>query len=490
MFSSVLIANRGEIAVRVIRACKELGIETIAVYSTADRDSLHVKMADRAVCIGGPAARDSYLNMSNLIAAARNLGAEAIHPGYGFLAENPHFANLCQTHGIKFIGPQADVIEALGDKAKAREIARAAGVPLVPGSDGVVHNYEEAEEIAENIGYPVIIKASAGGGGKGMRLAHSPKGLKEALITARLEAGAAFGNEDLYIEKYIEEPRHIEIQILGDETGNLIHLGERDCSIQRRNQKLLEESPSSGLDPSTREKMGQLALDTAQAAGYFSAGTVEFLVDKYGQFFFIEMNTRIQVEHPVSEMVTGVDIVKEQIRIAAGYPLSYAQEDIKIEGWAIECRVNAEDPRRNFQPSPGTIGQYIVPGGPGVRVILTSTFPAPSILARMEATSWLICLLPWVGSSDSNPVPGRSASFCSEPVGQIKAKRPKQTRISTRYCTGLLRSHELAPPSLLFSRIHSSSILLSSFKTNLYLLLPQTIHINYHRPNFLLYLLL
>lgn len=368
MFSSVLIANRGEIAVRVIRACKELGIETIAVYSTADRDSLHVKMADRAVCIGGPAARDSYLNMSNLIAAARNLGAEAIHPGYGFLAENPHFANLCQTHGIKFIGPQADVIEALGDKAKAREIARAAGVPLVPGSDGVVHNYEEAEEIAENIGYPVIIKASAGGGGKGMRLAHSPKGLKEALITARLEAGAAFGNEDLYIEKYIEEPRHIEIQILGDETGNLIHLGERDCSIQRRNQKLLEESPSSGLDPSTREKMWQLALDTAQAAGYFSAGTVEFLVDKYGQFFFIEMNTRIQVEHPVSEMVTGVDIVKEQIRIAAGYPLSYAQEDIKIEGWAIECRVNAEDPRRNFQPSPGTIGQYIVPGGPGVRV--------------------------------------------------------------------------------------------------------------------------
>jgi acetyl-CoA carboxylase biotin carboxylase subunit len=247
LFSSVLIANRGEIAVRVIRACKELGIETIAVYSTADRDSLHVKMADRAVCIGGPAARDSYLNMSNLIAAARNLGAEAIHPGYGFLAENPHFANLCQTHGIKFIGPQADVIEALGDKAKAREIARAAGVPLVPGSDGVVHNYEEAEEIAENIGYPVIIKASAGGGGKGMRLAHSPKGLKEALITARLEAGAAFGNEDLYIEKYIEEPRHIEIQILGDETGNLIHLGERDCSIQRRNQKLLEESPSSGL---------------------------------------------------------------------------------------------------------------------------------------------------------------------------------------------------------------------------------------------------
>ncbi|NLO22126.1 MAG: acetyl-CoA carboxylase biotin carboxylase subunit [Syntrophomonadaceae bacterium] len=368
MFSKILIANRGEIAVRIIRACRELGIETIAVYSTADRDSLHVKMADQAVCIGGAAARDSYLNISNLIAAAKNLGADAIHPGYGFLAENPYFANLCQTHGIKFIGPRADVIEALGDKVRAREIARAAAVPLVPGSDGAVNSYEEALEIAENIGYPVMIKASAGGGGKGMRLAQSRESLKEALSTARLEASSAFGNEQIYMEKYIEEPRHIEIQVLGDEAGHLIHLGERDCSLQRRNQKLLEESPSSCLDPATRKKMGEVALNTARAADYYSAGTVEFLVDKYGQFFFIEMNTRIQVEHPVSEMVTGIDIVKEQIRIAAGYSLSYAQEDVKLDGWAIECRVNAEDPQRNFQPSPGTIGQYIVPGGPGVRV--------------------------------------------------------------------------------------------------------------------------
>lgn len=368
MFSRVLIANRGEIAVRVIRACKELGIETIAAYSTADRDSLHVKMADQAVCIGGAAARDSYLNISNLIAAAKNLGVQAIHPGYGFLAENPYFADLCQTYNIKFIGPRPEVIEALGDKVRARAIARAAGVPLVPGSDGAVTTYKEALEIAHDIGYPVMIKASAGGGGKGMRLAHSQESLKEALDTAKMEARAAFGNDEIYLEKYIEEPRHIEIQVLGDELGNLIHLGERDCSLQRRNQKLLEEAPSSGLDPLTRKKMGEVAVNMARAAGYYSAGTVEFLVDKYGNFYFIEMNTRIQVEHPVTEMVTGIDIVKEQIRIGAGYPLSYAQEDVKLLGWAIECRVNAENPQRNFQPCPGTVGQYIVPGGPGVRV--------------------------------------------------------------------------------------------------------------------------
>lgn len=368
MFSRVLIANRGEIAVRVIRACKELGIETIAAYSTADRDSLHVKMADQAVCIGGAAARDSYLNISNLIAAAKNLGVQAIHPGYGFLAENPYFADLCQTYNIKFIGPRPEVIEALGDKVRARAIARAAGVPLVPGSDGAVTTYKEALEIAQDIGYPVMIKASAGGGGKGMRLAHSQESLKEALDTAKMEARAAFGNDEIYLEKYIEEPRHIEIQVLGDELGNLIHLGERDCSLQRRNQKLLEEAPSSGLDPLTRKKMGEVAVNMARAAGYYSAGTVEFLVDKYGNFYFIEMNTRIQVEHPVTEMVTGIDIVKEQIRIGAGYPLSYAQEDVKLLGWAIECRVNAENPQRNFQPCPGTVGQYIVPGGPGVRV--------------------------------------------------------------------------------------------------------------------------
>jgi acetyl-CoA carboxylase biotin carboxylase subunit len=368
LFSRVLIANRGEIAVRIIRACKELGIETVAVYSTADRDSLHVKMADVAVCIGAAPARESYLNISNLIAAAQNSGAQAIHPGYGFLAENPHFADLCQTYNIKFIGPRAEVIEALGDKVQAREIARAAGVPLVPGSDGAISSYEEAVQVAANIGYPVMIKASAGGGGKGMRLAHSRENLKEALSTAKLEADAAFGNDQIYIEKYIEEPRHIEIQVLGDESGNIIHLGERDCSLQRRNQKLLEESPSSLLNQEMRQKMGTVAVEAARAAGYYSAGTVEFLVDKHLNFYFIEMNTRIQVEHPVSEMVTGIDIVKEQIRIAAGYPLGYAQEEVRLNGWAIECRVNAEDTENNFRPYPGTVGQYIAPGGPGVRV--------------------------------------------------------------------------------------------------------------------------
>ncbi len=368
MFSRVLIANRGEIAVRIIRACKELGIETVAVYSVADRDSLHVKMADMAVCIGGAPARESYLNISNIIAAAQNSGAQAIHPGYGFLAENPYFADLCQTYNLKFIGPRADVIEAMGDKVKAREIARAAGVPLVPGSDGAVISYEEAVTVAQEIGYPVMIKASAGGGGKGMRLAHTPESLKEALSTARMEANAAFGNDEIYIEKYIEEPRHIEIQVLGDEYGNLIHLGERDCSLQRRNQKLLEESPSTMLNEEMRQKMGEVAINAARAAEYFSAGTVEFLVDKKCNFYFIEMNTRVQVEHPVTEMVTGIDIVKEQIKIAAGQALSYAQDDVKFRGWAIECRVNAEDPDNNFQPYPGTVGQYVVPGGPGVRV--------------------------------------------------------------------------------------------------------------------------
>jgi len=368
LFSRVLIANRGEIAVRVIRACRELGIETVAVYSIADRDSLHVKMADLAVCIGGAPARESYLNISNIIAAAQNSGAQAIHPGYGFLAENPYFADLCQTYNIKFIGPRASVIETMGDKVKAREIARAAGVTLVPGSDGAVSSYEEAVTVAQEIGYPVMIKASAGGGGKGMRLAHNRELLKEALSTARMEANAAFGNDEIYIEKYIEEPRHIEIQVLGDEYGNLIHLGERDCSLQRRNQKLLEESPSSLLNEEMRKRMGEVAVAAAREADYFSAGTVEFLVDKNYNFYFIEMNTRVQVEHPVTEMVTGIDIVKEQIRIAAGHKLSYAQDDVKINGWAIECRVNAEDPDNNFQPYPGTVGQYVIPGGPGVRV--------------------------------------------------------------------------------------------------------------------------
>lgn len=368
MFEKILIANRGEIALRVIRACQELGIPNVVVYSVADKDSLPVKLADEAVCIGGAQARESYLNIPNIIAAARNTGADAIHPGYGFLAENAYFAELCNTYDIKFIGPRSDVIDTMGNKVKARELVKPAGVPVVPGSDGAVSNYQEALAVASQIGYPVMIKASAGGGGRGMRLAHSRDSLKEALSTARMEAGAAFGNDAVYIEKYLEEPRHIEFQILGDEHGNLVHLGERDCSLQRRNQKLLEESPSSFLDDNLRQTMGDVAIAAAKAANYCSAGTVEFLVDKNRNFYFIEMNTRVQVEHPVTEMVTGIDIVKEQIRIAAGEPLRFSQEDIMLNGWAIECRINAEDAENDFRPSPGQVGQYVVPGGPGIRV--------------------------------------------------------------------------------------------------------------------------
>lgn len=368
MFSKILIANRGEIAVRVIRACRELGIKTVAVYSQPDIDSLHVKMADEAVCIGEASARLSYLNIPNIISAAKNSGADAIHPGYGFLAENAYFADLCHTYGIKFIGPKAEVIQLMGDKIKARELVKKAGVPLVPGSDGNISDYQEAITVASDMGYPVMIKAAAGGGGKGMRLAHSQTTLKEALDMAKMEAKAAFGNDEVYIEKYIEEPRHIEIQILGDEYGNIIHLGERDCSLQRRNQKLLEEAPSSFLDEELRQKMGSVAINAAKAANYYSAGTIEFLVDQHKNFFFIEMNTRIQVEHAVTEMVTGVDIVKEQIRIAAGGKLTLKQEEVIINGCAIECRINAENPDNDFSPAPGQIGRYIVPGGPGVRV--------------------------------------------------------------------------------------------------------------------------
>lgn len=368
MFEKILIANRGEIALRVIRACQELGIPNVVAYSIADKDSLPVRLADEAVCIGGPQARESYLNIPNIIAAARNTGADAIHPGYGFLAENAYFSELCNTYDIKFIGPRSDVIDTMGNKVKAREVVKSAGVPVVPGSDGAVGSYQEALQVASQIGYPVMIKASAGGGGRGMRLAHSRESLKEALSTARMEAGAAFGNDAVYIEKYLEEPRHIEFQVLGDEYGNLVHLGERDCSLQRRNQKLLEESPSSFLDDSLRKTMGDVAVKAAKAANYSNAGTVEFLVDKNRSFYFIEMNTRVQVEHPVTEMVTGIDIVKEQIRIAAGEPLRFAQENIVLNGWAIECRINAEDAENDFRPSPGRMGQYVVPGGPGIRV--------------------------------------------------------------------------------------------------------------------------
>ena len=368
MFNKVLIANRGEIAVRVIRACRELNIPTVAVYSTADRNSMHVRLADESVCIGEAAANQSYLNLANIISAAQNTGADAIHPGYGFLAENAYFAALCQTHELKFVGPPAQVIEMMGDKVQAREMARQAGVPLVPGSSGAVGSFEEACQVADMIGYPVMIKASAGGGGKGMRLAHNAASLKEALQTARLEAGAAFVNDEINMEKYIEEPRHIEIQILADEHGHVIYLGERDCSLQRRNQKLLEESPSTLLDDELRIRMGTVAVELARLAGYTSAGTVDFLVDKNRNFYFIEMNTRIQVEHPVTELVTGIDIVKEQIRIAAGMPLTIQQEDVVLRGWAMECRINAEDPDYDFRPSPGKVDLFYQQCGPGVRV--------------------------------------------------------------------------------------------------------------------------
>ncbi|SHJ10757.1 acetyl-CoA carboxylase biotin carboxylase subunit [Desulfofundulus thermosubterraneus] len=368
MFKKILIANRGEIALRIIRACREMGIKTVVVYSEADRDSLPVRMADEAYCIGPAPAAKSYLNITNIISAAIVSGADAIHPGYGFLAENAGFAEICESCGLTFIGPPASAMEKMGAKAVARETVLKAGVPVVPGSPGVLRDVQEALEVAEEIGYPVLVKASAGGGGRGMRVAQGPEDLIRAVQTAQTEAQAAFGNAQVYVEKYVDEPRHIEFQILGDKHGNIVHLGERDCSIQRRNQKMIEESPSTALTPELRRKMGEMAVRAARAVGYCNAGTVEFLLDKHQNFYFIEMNTRIQVEHPVTEMVTGIDLIKEQIRLAAGEPLGYTQEDIQIRGWAIECRINAEDPARNFTPSPGLISAYLPPGGPGIRL--------------------------------------------------------------------------------------------------------------------------
>ncbi|MGE5552786.1 MAG: acetyl-CoA carboxylase biotin carboxylase subunit [Betaproteobacteria bacterium] len=368
MFNKVLVANRGEIAIRVMRACRELGIGTVAIYSEADRDSLHVRYADEAYCVGPAPAAKSYLNIPNIISAAVIAGVDAIHPGYGFLAENSYFAEICETHGLKFIGPSAAAIELMGDKATAKKTMAAAGVPVVPGSEGAVSDETEAVEVAAEIGYPVLVKASAGGGGKGMRVAHNRKDLVAALRAAKNEAEAAFGNPAVYIEKFVEEPRHIEVQVLADEHGNAVYLGERDCSLQRRHQKVLEEAPSTFLTPERRREMGQVAVTGIKRVGYANAGTVEFLVDKHGNFYFIEMNTRIQVEHPVTELVTGIDLVKEQLRIAAGEPLGYRQEDIALVGHAIECRINAEDPEFDFRPSAGRITRLLLPGGPGVRV--------------------------------------------------------------------------------------------------------------------------
>jgi acetyl-CoA carboxylase biotin carboxylase subunit len=367
MFHKVLIANRGEIAVRIIRACKELGIKTVAVYSQADIHSLHVKLADESVCIGPAPSAQSYLNINAIISAAELTDAEAIHPGYGFLSENAKFAEVCEKCGITFIGPTAESMRIMGDKISARQAVIKQGVPILPGTKEGVHSVEEAVNVAKEIGFPVIIKATAGGGGRGMKIVHSQAALPNAFATARAEAQSGFGNPEVYIERYCEKPRHVEIQVLGDKHGNVIHLGERDCSIQRRHQKLIEEAPSTVVTPEIRKAMGEAAVRAAAAVGYNSAGTVEFLVDKQNNFYFMEMNTRIQVEHPVTEMVTGVDIVREQIRSAAGIPLRYKQEDIQIRGHAIECRINAEDPFK-FTPCPGKITAYHPPGGFGVRV--------------------------------------------------------------------------------------------------------------------------
>ena len=368
MFKKVLIANRGEIALRVIRACRELGIGTVAVYSEADRESLHVRFADDDVCIGPPPARQSYLRIPNLIAAAEITGADAIHPGYGFLAENAEFADTCKASGITFIGPTGEQIRQMGDKATAKRLAQAAGVATVPGTEGTVQDMEAALAQVEGIGFPVIIKATAGGGGKGMRVAHDPEQFAQVFSLAQNEALAAFGNGEVYVEKYLARPRHVEIQVMGDTHGKVVHFGERDCSVQRRHQKLIEESPSPALGPELRSSMGEAAVRLAAAIDYVGAGTLEFLLDEDGSFYFMEMNTRIQVEHPVTEMVTSFDLVKEQIRVAAGEHISFRGEGGRLRGHAIECRINAEDPYRNFQPSPGLITAYHPPGGPGVRL--------------------------------------------------------------------------------------------------------------------------
>ncbi len=366
MFEKILIANRGEIALRIHRACREMGIKTVAVHSTADSNAMHVRLADESVCIGPAPARESYLNKAAILSAATITGADAIHPGYGFLSENADFAQMVEEHGFTFIGPTSEHIKMMGDKITAKQAAERAGLPLVPGSDGALENEDEALETATRIGFPVLIKATAGGGGKGMKVAHSVGELREAYRLARQEAKAAFGNDSVYMEKYLQQPRHIEMQILADNHGNVVHLGERDCSLQRKHQKLLEEAPSPALNADQRARIGRIATDAIAKLGYRNAGTIEFLYEN-GEFYFIEMNTRLQVEHPVTEAITGLDLVREQIRIANGAPLGYTQEDIRFSGHAIECRVNAEDPD-TFMPSPGRIGGYHAPGGLGIRV--------------------------------------------------------------------------------------------------------------------------
>ena len=368
MLKKVLIANRGEIAVRIIRACREMGVRTVAIYSEADKNALHVQLADEAICVGPAPSNKSYLNVKAILEAACLTGADSIHPGFGFLSENPNFAKICQEMGIKFIGPDYKLIELLGNKSRAKETMKRAGVPVVPGSDGLIYSKEQAVNLAEQFKYPVMLKASAGGGGRGIRVAYSKEELEKEYDIVKQEAKVAFNDDSLYLEKFVENPRHVEIQILADEHGNCIHLGERDCSVQRRNQKVLEETPSGILDEETRKKMGEVAVKAVKEIGYSNAGTIEFLVDKNKDFYFMEMNTRVQVEHPVTEMVTGVDIIKEQIKIASGEELTYKQEDIKFDGHSMEVRINAENPDKNFMPCPGTITGLHIPGGNGIRV--------------------------------------------------------------------------------------------------------------------------
>ena len=387
MINKILIANRGEIAVRIIRACKEMNVKTVAVYSEVDKDAMHVKLADEAICIGPANSSKSYLNFKNIIEAANITGADAIHPGFGFLSENSQFAKICEESNIKFIGPNYKVIEMMGNKSNAKELMKNAGVPVVPGSDGSVKGLKDAIKIANEIGYPIMLKAAAGGGGKGIRIVNVPEELESNYNIVKQEAKLSFNDDEIYIEKFIKNPRHVEIQILADEHGNVIHLGERDCSIQRRNQKVIEETPSTAIDDKLRNKMGEAAIKAVKASGYTSCGTIEFLVDSDKNFYFMEMNTRIQVEHPITEERTGIDIVKAQIRISAGEPLKIKQKDVKFNGYSIECRINAENPAKNFRPCPGTITGVILPGGNGVRVdtAIYSGYTIPSNYDSMIA---------------------------------------------------------------------------------------------------------
>jgi len=425
MFTKILIANRGEIAVRIARACSELGIGTVAVYSDADADAMHVKIADEAVNIGPALSRKSYLSIDNILQAAKETGAQAIHPGYGFLSENENFAQRCSENDIVFIGPPPETVAMAGNKSRARKVLSELDIPIIPGSEGVASSVENAIETAEGIGYPVIIKASGGGGGRGMRIANDGSELSEAFAIAAGEARAAFGNPDLYIEKYIHKPRHIEIQILADRHGNVIHLGERECSIQKRYQKLNEESPSPFVDSDLRQRMGRTAVRVAQAIGYENAGTMEFLVDKDKRFYFMEVNARVQVEHPVTETVTKIDIVQEQIRIAAGEPLAFGQEDIRVDGWAIECRINAADPDNDFMPSPGKIESLSIPSGPGVRVD-THVYDQYTISPFYD--SLIGKLIVW-GPDRQNAITGLKKALAEFKIEGIKVTTPFHQRV-------------------------------------------------------------